>query len=361
MRIGLICLAPALPLAAQFETGIVKASDGAAFHRTVIPQVATLGDGKLLATFGVYGKGSGDGKIYGIFSSDHGKTWGGQTLLIDDPKWNDGDGNILVDGSTVFVYGTRTDIPNTIKKAWTTVIRSTDNGATWSPVSEIHIPRQYTPGKQHNAIKLATGGYLMGISWDLWPERGMNARTEGEMVLSSGALLSTDGMNWRLYGNITTFQPKLTPNSTNGLCEPSVVQLENGEILMILRSGTSRHWESRSSDNGVTWSEPRPSPLAGHNTPTALWRLKDSATIVAVWNNSPLNRYPLSVASSRDGGRTWSPPRILAQSRNQQVSYPGITQANDGQLVAVWQEAKEDGTRDIRWARFSPAWITAGR
>jgi hypothetical protein len=55
-----------------------------------------------------------------------------------------------------------------------------------------------------------------------------------------------------------------------------------------------------------------------------------------------LNRFPLSVALSSDGGHTWSSPRILSDP-GLQVSYPGLTQANDG--------------RDIRWARFTREWV----
>ena len=132
------------------------------------------------------------------------------------------------------------------------------------------------------------------------------------------------------------FVEKVTPHSTNGLAEPSIVQLADGEILMLLRSGGSRHYEARSRDGGITWTPPTPSALIGHNTPTALWRLDNSNNeIAAVWNNSPINRFPLCVALSSDGGRTWSAPRILATTKGPQVSYPGLTQANDGTIVAI--------------------------
>jgi predicted neuraminidase len=182
------------------------------------------------------------------------------------------------------------------------------------------------------------------------------------MNLSSGLLLSKDGFQWTLHGNLHVFVEKVTPGSTNGLAEPSIVQLAGGEIFMLLRSGSSRHYEARSQDGGITWTHPVPSALVGHNTPVALWRVEKSPDeIVAVWNNSPINRFPLSAALSRDGGRTWSPPRILAQSNGPQVSYPGLTQAADGTLVAVWQAQREDGGRDIRCARFTRDWLVLGR
>jgi predicted neuraminidase len=345
-------------LHAQIESGVVARSDGASFFRNTIPQVALLGNGTLMTVWGAYAKGDGNGRIYAAISNDGGKTWGEPKLLIDDPAFNDGDPNMLVDGNTVWVYNTRVRIPNDIKKAWTYMVKSTDNGATWTQPREIFIPRQYTPGKQHNGIRLRDGSYAMGISWDLWAEKGMNARTEGEMDLASGILLSADGEHWTLHGNLhTQVSDKVRPGFTNGLCEPSIAQFPDGEILMILRSGGSRHYEARSHDGGLTWSVPVPSSLTGSNTPTALAvnRAKPDE-VVAVWNSNPLRRWPLSAALSADKGKTWSPARILANP-GRQASYPGLAQLPGGDFFAVWQEDQENGGRDIRWARFTREWL----
>jgi hypothetical protein len=357
----LILIATALAAAQPLETFVVIKSDGASFHRNTIPQIARTGDGRLFAVWGAFAKDDANGRVYGSFSETGGRTWSAPKLLIDDPKLLDGDPNILVDGRAIWVYATRATIPNTIKKAWTYMVKSPDNGATWSKPIEVFIPRQYTPGKQHNAIKLRDGTYAMGISWDLWAERGMNARTEGEMDLASGILLSTDGANWTLHGAVHALVPdKVRPGFTNGLCEPSIVQLESGEILMFLRSGGPRHYESRSRDGGLTWSQPAPSSLTGSNTPTALLRNdKNQSEIVAVWNSNPLQRWPLVTAMSSDGGRKWSTPRILANA-GRQVSYPGLTQTGDGTFVAIWQEDIAGGGRDIRCARFTREWLGGG-
>ena len=354
----LLLSAIGLAQAQTLETQAVVRSDGAAFFRNTIPQIARLGDGRLFAVWGATAKGDGNGRICGASSSDGAKTWSQPKLLIDDPKVDDGDPNILVDGDTVWVYSTRVRIPNDIKKAWTMMVKSADNGSTWSQPKEIFIPRQYTPGKQHNGIRLRDGSYAMGISWDLWAEKGMAARTEGEMYLATGILLSTDGENWTLHGNIyAQTEDKVRPGFTNGLCEPSIVQLADGEILMILRSGGPNHYETRSRDGGHTWTSPAPSTLTGANTPTALWRNERKPDeIVAVWNSNPLNRWPLVAAMSSNGGRIWSAPRILA-SPGRQVSYPGITQTLDGTFVAIWQEALENSGRDIRCARFTREWL----
>lgn len=344
--------------AADFETGTVARSDGAAFYRNTIPQIARLGNGQLLTVWGAFSKDGTPGKVYGAFSKDDGRSWSAPKLLFSDAKKMYGDPNILVDGNRVIVFATQVNWPNKIERSWTMMIRSEDNGAKWSGLEELVIPRQYVAGKQHNGIVLRDGTYMVGIAWDKWPEIGMVARTEGEMDLTTGVLLSKDGHKWTLHGAIHTFVEKLTPGGTNGLCEPSMVELENGEIFMLLRSGASHHYESRSRDGGATWSNPKPSSLPGHNTPTALFKVQQNPKeIIAVWNSSPLTRYPLSTALSADGGRTWSNPKIVAKTDSMQVSYPGVTQSTDGTFVAVWQQALPDGGRDVRWARFTREWI----
>ena len=337
------------------EPGAVVRSDDAGFYRNTIPQVARLANHHLLAVFSSTAKSGGPGKVYGATSTDHGRAWGAPKLLMEHATRTMADPNILVDGNKVFVLATQVNVPNRIDKSWTIAIRSHDHGATWSAPYEIPIPRQYVAGKQHNGIVLRDGTYLVGVAWDKWPERGMAARTEGEMDLTAGVLISKDGERWTLHGALHANEVQLTPGGTRGLCEPALVELDTGEVLMILRSGGSFHYESRSRDGGLTWSPPQPSALPGHNTPTALYRVEQA--LVAVWNNSPLTRYPLSTALSRDGGKTWSAPRVLARDGGLQVSYPGLTQAADGTLVAVWQQALAGGGRDIRTARFSLPWI----
>ena len=363
MRLPLLLLAlTATATAADFETGAVVRSDGAVFHRNTIPQIARLGNNQLMTVWGASAKTGGPGKVYAAFSTDSGKTWSAPKLLLSDPAKSMADPNILVDGAKVFVFSTKVNMPNKIDKSWTIGTRSEDNGKTWSEPYEVVIPRQYVAGKQHNGIVLRDGTYLMGVAWDKWPEQGMAARSEGEMDLTAGVLVSKDGTRWTLHGAIHATTDKITPGGTFGLCEPSMVELENGDVFMLLRSGASHHYESRSTDGGITWSYPVPNALPGHNTPTALLRLRQSPKeIVAVWNNSPMVRNPLSTAVSADGGKTWSGARIVVKTEGLQVSYPGITQAADGTLVAVWQQALPDGGRDIRYARFTREWILLGK
>ena len=207
----------------------------------------------------------------------------------------------------------------------------------------------------------------MPSAYDIWAQEAWTAaRTEGEMDMKAGVMLSKDGINWSPFIDIHVLAQKVSPFGTNGATEPAVVELHNGELYMLVRTGTSNLYEARSKDGGKTWSKPVRSKLVSHNTPASLWRSdKNPKEIIVIWNNSPRYRNPLSVAVSSDGGKNWSPPKNVADLEvmpkthaEQQNSYPGITQDRDGNFVAVWQRLLPDGGgREVRWARFNRSWI----
>ncbi|MEA1952431.1 MAG: sialidase family protein, partial [Planctomycetota bacterium] len=127
---------------------------------------------------------------------------------------------------------------------------------------------------------------------------------------------------------------------------------------MLARTGSTHLYESRSTDEGRTWTTARPSPLFGCNAPAALCRFEADGRrgIMCVWNNA-IARHPLSAAASFDGGKTWSKPKsVSGPTGGPQASYPTCTQAADGTLVAVWQQDTPGG-RDIRSAQFNLAWL----
>ncbi len=351
-------LASATAFSGSFETGIIAASDGAAHLTNAYPVIVRIAGGRLVTAFSVMPKDDPDGYIAASASDDGGRTWSPPVKALDIPGKLDADPCLLWDGRRLFVYSTTVPMKRTVIESSQMYVATSEKGTEWTAPQEIVLPFAYSVGKRHRVVPLIDGSFAMPISWDLWAQRGTPARTEGEMDLASGVLKSKNGMEWRAFGALHTTDRKVTPSSTGGVCEPAVVELRNGELYMLLRTGTNFLYESRSQDNGVTWSDPRPSPLVSHNTPAALWRIEGHTDeIVAIWNHSPLNRYPLSVAISSDGGKSWSPARDVATSDGPQVSYPNLAQASDGALIAVWQAQKKEGGRDIRWARFSREWV----
>jgi len=66
------------------------------------------------------------------------------------------------------------------------------------------------------------------------------------------------------------------------------------------------------------------------NSPASLWRLAQHPDeIIVVFDNSPINRWSLSVSLSKDGGANWTKTRDIAAPDGLVVSYPNITQTSE--------------------------------
>lgn len=119
----------------------------------------------------------------------------------------------------------------------------------------------------------------------------------------------------------------------HGAVEPTVVELRDGRVWMIIRTAQDNHYESFSTDGGATWSKAVPSRFYGTITMPTINRLKDGRLLFLWCNTTPLpemgnpngewedvftNRDALHAAISKDDGKTWIGFRelILNQDRN---------------------------------------------
>jgi len=126
-----------------------------------------------------------------------------------------------------------------------------------------------------------------------------------------------DGVTWKSSNRV--YVPDLIPNIWHtGAVEPTFVELNDGQIWMLLRNSNDRLYECFSSDKGETWSEPKPSRFyCGPNSWATLKQLS-SGEILLVWNNAmcmdPMatqdkwsfsNRDVIHATISDDDGKTW--------------------------------------------------------
>jgi len=324
------------------------------------PCMARLSDGRLLVLWAQAKKGSQDYGVLGAFSSDAGATWSKPVKLIDHEGQLDADPSILVSGRRVFV--TCTSLPKGaggISTSTTWCVRSEDDGVTWSAPYAIPMGRRYTCGKTHHGLRLTSGTLLMGYSWDAICEQGKTLKEEGEMDLRAGVMRSTDnGNTWTPGGDTNAQYEKVGGGSVRGTDEPAIVELPDGSVYMLMRTGSTHLYEARSTDEGRTFKDIKPSPLRGSNAPAALCAFNQDGRkgVLVVWDNA-IARFPLCAAASFDGARTWSRPRDIGfPYTGGQASYPACDTAKDGTLVAVWQHDVPGG-RDIRCARFNVAWL----
>ncbi len=342
-----------------FETGVVAASNPQQYVTNAYPVIARLSSGRLLCVFSVAEPEKPTKlKIAGSYSDDNGKTWSKPEIIFDHPNAEDADPNLLVDGDRVLTFSTTVPMP--VKIATSQIyMRESKDGVTWGPETAIDMPHKYVAGKIHQGFRLKNGTLVFSYAWDTWADQGMPPATEGEMDIKSGLLRSTDGgKTWKPGGDLYATIPKTSPHSTGGLDEAGIVVLDDGRVMTLMRTSGTKLYQSWSKDGGLTWETPRESTLTAHNSPAALWKLDGSSEVIVVWDNSPKARTPLCAAISKDGGKTWSEPRVIVDTGGpQQASYPSVVQAKDGTIIVVWQQQLPQGGRDIRIARFNRAWV----
>lgn len=362
------------------ETNIAAMPDGHNYQSFAYPgSVCLLPTGKLLATFTGM-RPNGPGESVGVYSSDGGKTWSAPVTLLGGPTLSDassaldetyGDPNlVVVDERRVMVFCVSLAYkPGAWNLSRTRFWRrsSDDGGETFGPVEELPRHKQYYVGMVSPGLRLRNGSLVMGYSWDQPAEVGRPADGEGTMDLYSGVLISTDeGMTWHpgqdLHVDVAKAQEHL-PYATNGIDEPAIVELGNGDLFLLGRTGTDRLWQSFSRDGAQTWEEATPSPLVSHNCPAALLRLAEDDAILVLYNDHPLQRARLSAAISTDNCRTWSTPKVLGpigHPGTPEASYPNVCQLPDGTLVTVFGQidrSQADAAFNIRCARFNRSWL----
>lgn len=158
-----------------------------------------------------------------------------------------------------------------------------------------------------------------------------------------------DGKSWRQSTFVTTpehqgggFHQGIRWN--HGAVEPTVVELKDGRLWMIIRTPQDKHYQSFSHDGGLTWSQSEPSPFYGTITMPTIGRLKDGRLIFLWCNTTPLpevgdtngvwddvftNRNAIHAAVSSDDGQTWQGFRELYLDPRRDASDFGSTAGID--------------------------------
>jgi len=235
--------------------------------------------------------------------------------------------------------------------------RSSDGGLTWGEGALLPTGERYISDVL-SMTQISTGRVIYPF--------GYLTREKGQFKVS--VLYSDDeARSWKRSSSVlgvggTGFE--------SGATEPSVVELPDGRLWMLIRAQTGFLWESFSSDGGTTWNPSRESRLPCSNAPGTALSLS-SGKVVVVWNNhvdSAYARQSLVVAQTEDGS-TFTGFREIDHidfpedpgERAAHVTYPFLAEAPEGSILVSYNAGFWLRHNRAKLARIDPDWIRPRR
>jgi sialidase-1 len=234
------------------------------------------------------------------------------------------------------------------------VLRSTDNGRTWSAPREITADAKLT-----NWTWYATGPGA-GIQLEHGPQRGRllipcDHIEAGTKAYYSHVIYSDDrGANWRLGGR--------TPQDRVNECE--VVELDDGRLLLNMRNydrAQRTRQAALSRDGGLTWTDQGHVPdLIEPICQASIRRLPSphagAGSVLVFSNPASTRRERMTVKLSTDEGRNWPAARLLHAGPS---AYSCLVALPNQSAGCLYEAGDKSPYETITFARFPVAWLAA--
>lgn len=265
----------------------------------------------------IYTRYNGDGwsdhaaaDLAEMISDDGGETWQDSGVIL---RRGDAENIMSVsllrlqNGSVRLFYLEKRRVRDTF--ACVPMMRSSDDeGQTWSSARRLIGHDGYYVMNNDRTIQLRSGRIVLPLSFHAWRSGG---RLRPGIVFT---LFSDDGgETWNESDTMLT--PDYQAEAANGFQEPGVIELEDGKLLLWIRTSRGFQYVSYSGDGGRTWSQPLPDwNFPSPCSPMSLKRDPATGFLYAVWNDTdrrhgvvPLTspRTPLAIMRSRDDGKSW--------------------------------------------------------
>ena len=200
-----------------------------------------------------------------------------------------------------------------------------------------------------------------GETWSLarrLPEHIDGPVRNKPILVNDGMLLcgsSTEFDGWRVHFELThdhgrTWQrtAAIHDGKTFGAIQPTLLRHRDGSIQALCRNrdGDGQILSTKSSDQGLTWSDLEPINLPNPNSGIDGVTLLDGRHLL-VYNHThrnkgtPRRREMINVAVS-ENGIDWKPALTLDREANAEFSYPAVIQAVDGHvhITYTWKRQK---------------------
>ncbi len=315
-----------------------------------IPAIVTAPNGDLIASIDERIPSCGDLKwskdinIVIRRSSNKGKTWSKIETVVNFPFGESAsDPSMIVDEITkeIFLFYNYMDLDKEKDVYYLHVVKSTDNGKTWS--KPVDITAQIAKPEWHNDFKFITSG------------RGIQTST-GKLLhcmvnLNSGMhLFASDdhGKSWYFID---------TPISPAN--ESKVVELADGSWMVNARANKKgMRYVHTSSDEGKTWiskAEPQLIDPGCNGSIIRYTAIKDGyKKNRLLFSNAKMKkgRKNMTVRLSYDEGKTWTEGKTIYTGGS---AYSSLTILKNGDIGLFFEK---DGHKENPFVRFSLKWLT---
>lgn len=321
----------------------------------------TLEEGRLLFVYTHYtGDSSGDhdpAHLAARISEDAGRTWTDedQTILENEGLWNIMSVSLLrlQDGRIALFYVRKNSEEDCIPQ----LRYSSDEAATWTdPIPVITDRRGYFVLNNDRVIQLADGRLLAPVA--LHRPRGKPWKNEADLFV----YWSEDaGQTWQS-------SPQLENPDEAQFQEPGVVELQDGTVLLFIRTNQNCQYFAFSHDGGKSWSAARPGNLPSPLSPASIKRLPEIGDLFVAWNQNGGDlpglegkRTPLNVALSSDEGKTWQGVQTLEDNPHGWYCYTAIYPGESFVLLAycAGDRRENNGLAHTRITRIPLPWLYA--
>ncbi|RTE54093.1 exo-alpha-sialidase [Arenibacter aquaticus] len=325
-------------------------AEGVACYR--IPAIVTAPNGDVIAAIDERVPSCGDLKyskdinIVIRRSSDNGKTWTPIETVVDLPFGKSvSDPSIIVDEDTkeIFMFYNYMDLENERDIYYFHMVKSSDNGKTWSQPQD--ITKQIAKEEWKNDFKFITSG------------RGIQT-SSGKLLhtmvnLNNGLhLFASDdhGKSWYLID--TPIKPAN---------ESKVVELADGRWMINSRVNKSgMRYTHISNDEGKTWTtSPEPELIdPGCNGSIIRYTSIEQGFKKnrLLFSNAKMEkgRKNMTVRISYDEGTTWSKGKTIYTGGS---AYSSLTVLENGDIGLFFEK---DGYKENPFVSFSLKWLTDG-
>ncbi len=355
--------------AAEMETSVVFASGADGYHTYRIPSMVVTTNGTVLAFCEGRKKSKSDtGDIDLLLkrSTDGGKTWSPQQLIWSDEGNTCGNPTAVVDQATGVVWLLLTwndgndqektiGYQNSRNTRRVFVSHSADDGVTWSQPEEITATTKksdwgwYATGPG-NGIQLTRGPHRSRL---VIPCNHNQPNSKSQNPSRSHVIYSDDhGATWQLGG--------IEDEKTN---ESTIVELSDGVLMHNMRSyhGQNRRAVATSKDGGMTWSPVKTDPVliepvCEGNILRCTWPDAGEKSRILFCNPASLKRENLTVRVSYDEGATWPVEKVIFAGP---AAYSCMAMLPDNTVGCLFECGKTNSYENISLARFPVAWLEA--